>query len=324
MKLRRALSWKSWYYKVLLPGLRRLGPGACDAALGAFGRGIVACQPARGRAIAEGLERARGVLGADWDLEATGRVVAANLARFSARDYPLDGLADDEVLGRFDVAGSEHLDSALAGGRGVIVVGSHLGAHLPAQHWLHRRGVPLRLLVQRPRHVSRDLHRWFDRADVPHPQSAFFLRRSMTPLEAAGRLLRARSALRDGLAVFLNGDIPWPGPDCRRGRFLGVDRTWLAVWADLAAQARAPVVCLFAAHQPGGRYSLTIDPPRDVAPGGEDAAVVAYLRRLESEIAAHPADAIAYLLWPCFGPPAPSIADACPRVGRRVSIALGR
>ena len=146
----------------------------------------------------------------------------------------------------------------------------------------------------------------------------------MTPSESVERLLRARSALRDGMVVYLSGDILWPGPNCRSGRLLGVDRTFLAVWADLASLARSPVVFLFAKHRPKGRYALTFDRPRMIAPGGEDSAVSAYFRRLEAEIAANPADAVAYLLWPCFGPPAPSIAAACPRIGRRVSVAIGR
>ncbi len=323
MNPRHVLSWKSWYYKVVLPGLRRLGPEACDAALTAFGRAVAAASPARRREIAGAVHRANSILDARWDEPAACRAVASNLARFSARDYPLDGVPDAEVLSRFEVEGESHLDAALSRGRGVILVGSHLGAHVSAQHWLYRRGVPLRLLVQRPRHVSRDLHRRFD-LDDPHPQSTFFLRRKMTPADAVGRLLRARSALRDGLAVYLSGDILWPGPNCRGGRLLGVDRTFLAVWADLAAQARSPVVFLFATHRPGGRYALTIDPPRTIEPGAEDEAVAAYFRRLEAEIAANPADAIAYLLWPCFGPPAPSIAAACPRIGRKVSVAIGR
>ena len=322
MNPRHVLSWKSWYYNVVLPGLRRLGPEACDSALTAFGRAIEAARPGQKQQIVEAVHRANSILRAGWDEPSACRAVASNLARFSARDYPLDGVPDDEVLSRFDVEGAGHLDAALAQGRGVVLVGSHLGAHVSAQHWLYRRRVPLRLLVQRPRHVSRDLHRRFDRDEV-HPQSEFFLRRSMTPAESVGRLLRARSALRDGLAVYLSGDILWPGPNCRGGRLLGVDRTFLAVWADLAAQARAPVVFLFAKHRPGGRYALTIDPPRAIEPGAEDAAVAAYFRRLEAEIAANPADAVAYLLWPCFGPPAPSIAAACPRIGRRVAVALG-
>ncbi len=322
MNPRHVLSWKSWYYKVVLPGLRTLGPEACDAALSAFGR-VISANPDRRRRIVEAVSRANGILGAGWDEPSTAEAVANNLARFSARDYPLDGVADDEVLSRFEVEGESHLDEALAKGRGVVLVGSHLGAHVSAQHWLYRRGVPLRLLVQRPRHVSNALHARFDLDEI-HPQSEFFLRRKMTPAESVERLLRARSALRDGLAVYLSGDILWPGPNCRKGRLLGVDRTFLAVWADLAAHARAPVVFLFAKHGPGGRYALTFDAPRTIEPGAEDAAVASYLRRLEAEIIANPADAVAYLLWPCFGPPAPSIAAACPRIGRRVSVAIGR
>jgi phosphatidylinositol dimannoside acyltransferase len=322
MNPRHILSWKSWFYKVVLPGLRRLGPTACDSALALFGR-AVASIPSRHRAIAEAVHRANAALRAGWDEPTTRRSVAANLARYSARDYPLDGLADDEVLARFDVRGADHLDAAMSRGRGVVLVGSHLGAYVPALHWLDRKGLPTRLLVQRPKHVSRDLHRRFDREEI-HAQSRFFLRRSMTPAESVERLLRARSALRDGLAVYLSGDILWPGANCRKGRLLGVDRTFLAIWADLAAHARAPVVFLFAKHRPGGRYALTFDAPRAIEPGSEDQAVARFLRRLESEIVQNPADALAYLLWPCFGAPAPSIAEACPRIGRRVSVAIGR
>jgi len=323
MTLRHALSWKSWFYKVVLPCLRQLGPEACDSALTGFGLAVAAMSPRRRRAIARAVARTNAVLGARWDEPGTCRDVAANIARYSARDYPLDGLPGEDVLARFDVQGAEHLDAALSKGRGVVLVGSHLGAHVSAQHWLDRRGIPTRLLVQRPNHVSRDLHRRFDRDEI-HPQSSFFLRRSMTPAESVDRLLRARAALRDGLAVYLSGDILWPGPNCRKGRLLGVDRTFLAIWADLAAHARAPVVFLFARHRPGGRYALTFDAPRTVVPGLEDLAVTSYLRRLEAEIVASPADALAYLLWPCFGAPAPSIAEACPRIGRRVSVAIGR
>ncbi len=146
----------------------------------------------------------------------------------------------------------------------------------------------------------------------------------MTPAESVERLLRARSALRDRLVVYLSGDILWPGPNCRPGRLLGVDRTFLAIWADLAAHSRSPVVFLFAKHRPRGRYALTFTPAQTIEAGGEDRAVARFLGTLEAEIAANPADAIAYLLWPCFGPPAESIATACPRIGRRVSVAIGR
>lgn len=322
IELRRALSWKSWFYRVVVPGLRRLGPEAADAALGMLGRATVAGRPALRREIEAAVARTRALLGADWDEAATCRALAGHLGRHAVRDMPLGGLADASLLARFDVAGREHLAAALEPGRGAIIVGCHLGAHLAALRWLDRQEVPLRLLVQRPRHVSAELHRMFERAG-PHPQAGFTLRRAMPPAESAARILRARAALRAGMMVFLGGDILWPGPNCRPARFLGHDRTFLAVWADLAALTGAPVVFAFATHRPGCRYALAFDAPRAVTPGGEDAAVATFLARLEAEISRHPADAVAYLLWPCFGPPAESIAAANPRIGRRVSVAVG-
>ena len=155
-------------------------------------------------------------------------------------------------------------------GRGAVLVGSHLGAHVAGLHWLYRRGVPLRLLVQRPGHVSGELNRRFDRIDDPHPQSGFFLRRDMATGQCVERLVRTRAALRDGLAVYLNGDIPWPGPNTRPGRLLGQHRRFLSVWTDLAALTRAPVFLIFCTHRPGGRYALTIDPPTDRGRRGRD------------------------------------------------------
>jgi lauroyl/myristoyl acyltransferase len=134
---------------------------------------------------------------------------------------------------------------------------------------------------------------------------------------AAERLLRARAALRDGLAVYLTGDIPWPGPKTRPGRLLGQPQRFLAVWSDLAVLTRAPVFVVFCTHKPGGRYALTVEPMGTIAPGEENAAVARYLARLESEIAAHPADAVAHLLWPCYGPPSPRPTTVAARPSRR-------
>jgi lauroyl/myristoyl acyltransferase len=232
-----------------------------------------------------------------WDVPATSRALAENAARFAARDYPLDGLSDRDLAERFDVRGEEHLREALALDRGVVLVGSHLGAYLAGVHWLHRSDIPLRLLVQRPCHVSQSLQRWFDRPDPAHPQSAFFLRRDLPPLEASRRILHARAALRDGYAVYLSGDVPWCSSNARRGRFLGREGSFLGVWADLAILSAAPAVALFCTHQPGGRYRLCFEEPWRLAPGDGDAAVRRYLARVEAEVAAAPAEGVAYLTW---------------------------
>jgi lauroyl/myristoyl acyltransferase len=223
-----------------------------------------------------------------------------------ARDYPLDRLPVEDVLSRFEVRGYERLRATLANGRGAILVGSHLGAHIAGVHWLFRRGVAFRLLVQRPRHVSRELNRRFDQAGA-HPQAEMFLRRDLSPAVAVERVFRARAALRDGLAIYLNGDIPWSGPNTCAGGLLGVRQRFLAIWTELAVLTNAPVFLVFCTHLKRGRFALDIEAIGHLRSGEEELAVADYLKQLEARIAASPADAIAHLEWPCYvTPPEPA------------------
>jgi lauroyl/myristoyl acyltransferase len=267
-----------------------------------LGHAAAVAWPPRRTELEQALVRVGSALGVEWDCRALRAELEVSALRFLARDYLLDDTSDADFVGRFDVVGVEHLESALAAGRGVIVVGSHLGNHLAAMHWMYRRGVPLRLLIQRVTHCSRYLRARFDVATGAHPQAGFFLRRNLTPEVAAQRIFRTRSALRDGLAVYLKGDVPWFGANTRSGRFLGTERPFQSLWAEFAGLFRAPVIAAFCAHRPGGRLSLSFDPPWTVRRGDEEAAVARYLARLEAEIAAHPADAVAHLLWHCYGP----------------------
>jgi lauroyl/myristoyl acyltransferase len=305
-RLRRILSWKFLFYDLLLPLLRALGPARGDAILALLGRMAMAVRPRRRRRLRAALVRASAALDADWSIETTWPALVANTARFLGRDYPLDRLSDEAVLHRFDVRGYERLCATLADGRGAILVGSHLGAHIAGVHWLFRRGVPLRLLVQRPRHVSRELDRRFD-AGGPHPQREMFLRRDLSPAVAVERVFRARAALRDGLAIYLNGDIPWSGPNTCSGLLLGRPQRLLAIWTELAILTGAPVFLVFCTHLPGGRFALEIEAIGHLRLGEEETAVADYLKQLEARIATSPADAVAHLAWPCYeSPPSPS------------------
>jgi phosphatidylinositol dimannoside acyltransferase len=305
--MRRVLSWKFVFYDLLLPVLRMLGPMRGDAILAFLGRLAMAVRPGRRWRFRASLERARAALDADWSIETTWPALAASTARFIARDYPLDGLSDQAVLDRFDVHGYDRLRATMADGRGAILVGSHLGAHIAGVHWLFRRGVPLRLLVQRPRHISGELNRRFD-VDGPHPQAAMFLRRDLSPAVAIERIFRARAALRDGLAVYLNGDIPWSGPNTCPGVLLGRPQQLLAIWTELAILTGTPIFLVFCIHKPGGRFSLEIEEIGRLRLGEEETAVADYLKQLEARIATRPADAVAHLAWPCYeSPPSPSL-----------------
>jgi lauroyl/myristoyl acyltransferase len=302
--MRRILSWKFVFYDLLMPVLRLLGATRGDAILACIGRLAMSMRPGRRARFRASLIRAGAALDADWSIESIWPALGANAARFLGRDYPLDRQSDEAVLSRFEVRGYERLHATLSAGRGAILVGSHLGAHIAGVHWLFRRGVPIRLLVQRPRHVSRELNRQFD-AGGPHPQANMFLRRDLSPAVAVERIFRARAALRDGLAMYLNGDIPWSGPNTCAGRLLGLSQRFLAIWTELAVLTNAPVFLVFCTHLEHGRFALEIEGIGHLHSGEEESAVADYLKQLEARIEASPADAIAHLEWPCYvSPPA--------------------
>ncbi len=297
--IRRVFTWKFVFYSLVLPGLRALGPARGDAVLGWLGRGVIALRPWERARMRRGLASAARSLDADWSVAETLPLLAANRARFLARDYPLDVDRDQDVLERFDARGLDRLWGALAGGKGAILVGSHFGAHIAGLHWLFRQNAPLRLLVQRPPHVSRYLNRRFDAVGW-HPQSEFFLRRDLEPAAAVERLCRARAALRDGLVIYLNGDIPWKGCNTSGGLLLGRPQRLLAIWPLLASLTGAPVFLVFCRHRPGGRFSIEIEPIERPKAGEEETAVADYLKQLEAQIALAPEEAVAHLLWPCY------------------------
>jgi lauroyl/myristoyl acyltransferase len=304
--LRRVFCWKFAFYELFLPLLRTLGPSRSDAVLRRLGQILTLVWPGRRARLRNALMRVRDALDLDGPIEDLWPDLAANTARFLARDYTLDSRWDARVFERFEVLGYEHLERAIASGVGVILVGSHLGAYIAGLHWLFRKRLPVRALVQRPWHVSRKLSRCFDGAQGPYAQSEMSLRRDLPPADAIELLIRARAALRDGLALYLCGDIPWQGPNTRPGRLMGQAQRFLAIWTELAVLTRAPVFHVFCIHLPGGRFRLELEAVGRVHAGEESEAVADYLKQLEARIATDPAQAVAHLLWPCFNH---SVAD---------------
>ncbi len=298
--LRRVFCWKFAFYELFIPLLRTLGPRRCDAVLRGIGQMLAFVWPGRRARLRNALTRVRAALDLDGPIEELWPDLAGNTARFLARDCTLERCSDVAFFERFDVTGYEHLECAIASGRGVILVGGHLAAYIAGLHWLFRKQIPMRALVQRPRHVARELAARFDDARGPYAQSTMLLRRNLPPNDAIELLIRTRSALREGMALYFCGDIPWPGPNARPGRLLGRDHRFLAIWAELAVLTQAPVFHVFCRHRPGGRFMLELEGVGRVQAGEESDAVADYLKGLEARIATDPAQAVAHLLWPCF------------------------
>lgn len=180
-----------------------------------------------------------------------------------------------------DTVGGEHLDAALARGRGVLVLMGHIG------NW-ELMGVPV---VQRWSVVNvvvRALHnRRFD-AYWRATREALGLR-VLPPLHAYRDCLRALGR-NEIVAILLDQNM-------RRKRgifvdFFGQPACTTPGLAYLSAQAQVPVLPLFMIREPSGRHTLhilpPIDPPPDREPDTIRRATQGYTKVLEDIVRAHP------------------------------------
>ena len=293
------LHWKAMFYKGLLPRLVRLDAARAERQLIQLGSFVQRTWGPCRRSLNRAVRRATRAVELPHDQAgAFRRALGEHVTRTVARDFLLDGRSDREVDLRFQTEGFEHVVDALAQGDGLILLGSHLGAYVPALHWLYRQDLPLRAMIQRPRHVSHYLQAQLDRTTEPYPSSSLFLRRDLERREAVERCLRARSALREGLALYVCGDITTPGgyPAC----WFGQPVPLLEHWTQLAASSGARVVPLFATFLPEGKYQIRFEAPFRVDFQRSGEAISHYLRLLEDTVRTDPAQAVPYWTWPSF------------------------
>lgn len=299
----KILRWKSWFYEGLVPQLSKRGPLEAGAELERVSYWINKCWPMRWREIRKAVRRNRVACDAPWAEQEVTRGLATQMLRYLARDCILDTIPPYDWSEVFTVSGYEHIQNALSQGQGIILLGSHLGGHLAGLHWMIDHGVPLRMLVQRPRNVSKRLNQWFDEDHPTCTQREIFLKREMTATEAARRMTDARRLIRSGQCVYVNCDIPWTGPNTDAFRFLGKPVRLQSIWIDLAGILGCPVISVECRQKPGGHFELKFDEPMIVNPREPRQIVFDHaLGNLESSILQYPNDAIAHLTWPHFRP----------------------
>jgi KDO2-lipid IV(A) lauroyltransferase len=224
------------------------------------------------------------------------RLVAACFRHFGAVLFDLissQRLDPVELCRRFSFEGWEHLDRAESLGRGVFLLGAHLGS------W-EMSGRPIGLYkgvlhtVARPAdnpYLDRELMRLRTALGFAVIQKRGAARRMLQVVRAGGRvgiLPDQRVQEREGILV----------------PFFGHPAMTTPILARLSRRDGCPVVPVFAYPQSGGRYRLVIRPPimpadDDGAKTGskatkedEEAAVAALTRRyleiIEQEIRDHP------------------------------------
>jgi KDO2-lipid IV(A) lauroyltransferase len=239
--------------------------------------------------------------GRAWDLRKVGSELAGNQIRWRTRDRLLDGLPDERVAPLFAVTGRERLEGALGAGKGVVLLCNHFGSHMMPAHWLMREGYPLRLFMERPRHISKFLSGRFD-TDGPTGQRRLFISRKANPAEAAGSILRAARVLDAGMILMIAGDVRWSGAHTSPAVFLGHTYAFSNTWAKLAAMTGAPVVPVFCRIDDDGSYQLEFREPFTLPRGNPEPEQVAgwvqsYLRTIEEQVERFPANSNEYFFW---------------------------
>src|SRR5947209_6257504 len=204
----------------VLPILRLLPPELAGRMVAGLGRFEYALRPAVRRRVDAAVQRGSRYFGDAWDVRKVGPALLGNTILGQARDRLLDGRSDDRVAALFEVRGRAALDAAAAGGRGVVLLCNHFGAHMHPAHWMARNGYPLRLFMERPRTISKYLARGFD-SDGPTGQRKLFISRRARPAESASSILRACRVIQSGALLYIAGDVRWSGQLATPARFLG-------------------------------------------------------------------------------------------------------
>jgi KDO2-lipid IV(A) lauroyltransferase len=287
--------------RIILPALRRMPPGASARFVAGIGGVEYALFRSLRLRFIQAVERAQDHFGARWDVPAVSRALASGQIRWRIRDQLLDGVTDERLPALFTVAGQEHYDDAAAQGKGVILLGNHFGAHLLPAHWLARQGVPIRLFMERPHHVSRRLGREFE-TDGPLGQKKLFISRRASAAEAAGSILRAGRILKAGMTILIASDVRWNGQHTAPAAFLGNQYTFSATWVVLAALTGAPVVPVFCKMRPDGTHELEYLPAFQVPADAHTTHQTAHwvqrsVSEIEARVARDPANSNEYFFW---------------------------
>jgi KDO2-lipid IV(A) lauroyltransferase len=202
------------------------------------------------------------------------------------------------ALGKLvDIRGREHLDAALAGGKGAILCSAHFGSYAAGFSLLHAGGVPVT-----------SIGRWWWRYPPGGPAAV----RRMWDFLYARRLLRHRqrpsiepwpgrvqvavqaaAALRDNEVITICSDAPPLDAELPRASevpFLGRQARFLPGIVPLARLTGAPVLMVFAHRSADYRHQvLEISPP--VPMEGDPATAFGHcVAAMDAAITAHPAE----------------------------------
>jgi KDO2-lipid IV(A) lauroyltransferase len=298
---RRGLNIRKSFLRAVLPMIRVLPLPVASRFVSGIGRMEYQWSKSLRTSFNDAVRHGRSVLNGDWDISSVSRELAGNHVLWRTRDLLLDGVPDQRARDMFTVTGREHLEAAIAQGRGCIVLANHFGAHLLPAHWLFREEFPVRFYMERPRHISRYMATHFDTSG-PFGQDKLFISRQGVPGDSASSILRAARAIKAGMLLYLAGDVRWTGQLTESARFLGRNMRFSTTWVVLAAMTEAPVVVVFCRMEPDGRYFIEFRPafhvPKDTGERKDQARwVQSFLETLEEQVRRYPTNSNDYFFW---------------------------
>ena len=189
-----------------------------------------------------------------------------------------EAIPTQQFMGQVAAHGRAHLDAALAGGRGVLAVGLHLGHFGKVPIWLAQSGYPVTIVIREARQVPPG---YYIQALGRLAIEAIRIERDQA---AAPRVL---DALRRGRIVMIYLDQGVKHDGGIEIDFLGKRVAMPAGPLVLARRARAPIVPVFL-HP--ALHEIVVHPAL-AAPAGalheHDPTLQALYRLAESEIRAH-------------------------------------
>jgi KDO2-lipid IV(A) lauroyltransferase len=219
------------------------------------------------------------VLGPDASAAAVERAVRrgfASYGRYWVEAFRLEDLSPAEVKRRMDFEGREHLDGAVASGRGVIFAAPHIGNWDFGAAWLGASSYPASAVVERLRPAE-----LFERFAAYRRALGI----DILPLEDGSETLRAiLRVLRAGRLALLVCDRDLTGGGLPVTMF-GAPTTMPGGPASLAVKTGALVLpCAVYQSPRRGRWLAVCRPPLEATPSGDARADALDLtRRLAAE-----------------------------------------
>ncbi len=200
--------------------------------------------------------------------------VARHFGRVALDALRHGALRPERLLGEVTLVGREHLEGALARGRGVLVLSAHVGA------WEVAALTAGLLLPRGLAVVNRPLDNPLLEAELARLRGLYGNR----SLGKRGVLREILRELQEGGAVGILIDQRAPRAEAVVAPFFGRPARTHPIVARLALRTGAPVVPLWGLADGPGRYTVRFEEPVEPADGDDDVTLTARYNRVIEEV----------------------------------------